>query len=637
MYLSELLIVNYKSCQNFRIILNKEKTNILIGVNDCGKSTILKAIGLLLDQKPKFNYSSNEKRKDDISNTRLEKSVFNKFFIERDIPVISYSENECVVAGKFFLEEFDFEKIKNEDCSSHLAWVLENADGNDLWLARVFDGKQLTHYDFILTPDNIEEPKKIYKESSSVLNKIKTSLSITNAEIENENRIGRFKNIELIRVIYKRFEKKLYWVDYKVDKGFFPDYRYLDWNISLEQLAQFTNDLIKNKIEAQINLAIDYATKQAEEAQSILNKELADFTKEFAVDLPSISFVKANILFQVNSVLTDLLINKNNSDGDIHLDSQGDGVKKQLWFALLKWSALNPYESQNSCTKFIWCFDEPETHLYPKAQREFFDIIKGLSHKNVQSIVSTHSTVFIDRADFNSIKKIYLHDGYTSLTECLDIDGVYEALRLKNSDFLFYDKFLVVEGDTEQELIPYLYNLYRGKKLISDHVQIINLGGKGNRKRNQYILKSILTNFKKDIEGSVFYLFDSDAFCDFTEQELKNIDCFFIGKQDIEDSICSTVWCKLINERLGKVVINYSEIEGIKEKIPDARENKKLQANQKFYPSLKAYLATKIGPDDMKKTMPSKGSESGQLIASYINDIELVDPSIRILFDKLSC
>jgi putative ATP-dependent endonuclease of OLD family len=48
MWLQHLLVANYKSLKEIRLTLSKDEPNILIGINDCGKSTLLHAIGLLL-------------------------------------------------------------------------------------------------------------------------------------------------------------------------------------------------------------------------------------------------------------------------------------------------------------------------------------------------------------------------------------------------------------------------------------------------------------------------------------------------------------------------------------------------------------------------------------------------------------
>lgn len=226
-----------------------------------------------------------------------------------------------------------------------------------------------------------------------------------------------------------------------MDKKFWFEYRYLDWNFTLEQFNVFANDVVNQKINNEIESASQFARGEASKAQDIVNKELGLLATSLKSDLHNIKSIQANISFQVNSSITDLLIEKENSDGAVHLDSQGDGVKRQLWFALIKWSALNSIEEGVTDTKFIWCFDEPETHLYPKAQREFFEIIKGVSLTNIQSVISTHSTVFIDRSKLKSINKVDLTGGYTEFSKCSTVDDIYQSLQIKNSDFLFYDRF----------------------------------------------------------------------------------------------------------------------------------------------------------------------------------------------------
>ena len=71
MYLSDLVVINYRSCRKVHIKLEHDYPNVLIGINDCGKSTVLQAMGLLLNPKAKFNFVSEDKKKSDISNTPL--------------------------------------------------------------------------------------------------------------------------------------------------------------------------------------------------------------------------------------------------------------------------------------------------------------------------------------------------------------------------------------------------------------------------------------------------------------------------------------------------------------------------------------------------------------------------------------
>ena len=365
--------------------------------------------------------------------------------------------------------------------------------------------------------------------------------------------------------------------------------------------------------------------------------EFDNFTKQFAVDLPNIQAFKSNLIFTLESKLTDILINKNNTDGDIHLDSQGDGVKRQIWFALIKWSALNSLATEITSKKYIWCFDEPETHLYPKAQRDFFQIIKQITSKNIQTIISTHSTVFIDRADFTRIAKFELENGYTKYSHCSSTSDIYNALQIRNSDFLFYDKFVIVEGDTEETLVPHLFKLHCGETLSSKGIQLINLGGKDKRKQNEQLLKDLLKDFNKDKEN-IIYIFDNDVIYELTAKELAELQYFTVGKQDIEDSIDSYLWVKIVNDKLTAfgVTTTVNEINQIKAKIPSGS---KVNSNQKFYPKLKSYLKQKLtNPDDfylIDDNLPDKGKNSGAMLNSYIDNLVQVDPNFIAVFKML--
>ncbi|MEW5986587.1 MAG: AAA family ATPase, partial [Chloroflexota bacterium] len=276
MYLSELLILNYRSCQKLHVRLESELPNIFIGINDCGKSTILQAVGLLLDGKPKFSYLTDEKKKDDISNTRLEVGEYTELFEQCQIPPVpGYSKKESLVAGRFILEGSDINSKNETNLSNHLLWVVEKTPDSSVWLARVFSEEMRKHTDFILTLDNQDgQPTELYKANNTTLNRHKKELNITDNEIENENKVGRFKNIELVRAIYTKCQLTPCWVEYKSDKGFWPEFRYLDWNITLEQLTQFANDAIKTKVDRQLVTAERFANRQATKAQKILNEEL---------------------------------------------------------------------------------------------------------------------------------------------------------------------------------------------------------------------------------------------------------------------------------------------------------------------------------------------------------------------------
>jgi predicted ATP-dependent endonuclease of OLD family len=615
MILSRIQIINYKSCNNTLLSLEKDIPNILIGINDSGKSSVLNAIGLLLDEKQKFNFLKDDKVKKDLSNTLITEEIFTQTFENFGIPALPYSSTCCYVIGELVLEDNDIE----EDLSTHLQWVLDKEEVNTIWLARVFDNSDNSTNHYILTPQGIEDSREYYKEKATALSKVVKENKIE--KVENENNAGRFSTLELLRSIMNTLKLEPAWAEYKLDKNIFPQYRYLDWNISMDQLNQFTKDTMQQQVKIELQEARNFANEKRKLAQEKINNELDGYADTFLKDVPSIEKLKANIYFDVEPRITDIVINKKNSIGDIHIDSQGEGVKRQIWFSLIKWNALNSINLEHKNKKFIWCFDEPETHLYPTAQREFYNIIKQTSSANVQSIISTHSTIFVDKTLLNSINKIDLIEGITSNSKCSSISDIYSSLKLKNSDFLFYDQFIVVEGDTEEILIPHFYFIANGSTLESDNIRLINLGGKDKIAQNALILDGVLGEFKKT-DSTVYFLLDNDAKYKLTQHEIDKYKPTFVGKQDIEDSIDSGVWETIISENFEENLrVSLEEIEGIKGKIADDKEE---ESKKKFYPSLTNTIRKKLidlGRDDyytIDSALPSKGTESGRLLIDFI-------------------
>ncbi len=315
MWLEQLLIINYKSCNNILLNFAKDDPNILIGINDCGKSSILKAIGLLLSPRPVFNFPSDDKRKSDLSNLRIEPTDLDTILTNLGLPQIAYDKTQSIIVGKLLLEQEDKDADKLSTYSPHLQWIIDNLTTDEIWLMRIFDENKQSIKDYILTKDVLEnsEPIKLYTDTAKNLKDRADKLKLTKQDIENENKSGRFKNIEYVNAIYKKHTLEKEWVEYSIkdEKNIFPEYSYLDWNVSMEQLQQVAKSAISTKINSYTDNAIRFAKRQSQKAQQVVDQELDNFTKQFAVDLPNIQSFKSNIVFSVDSKLTDILINKN--------------------------------------------------------------------------------------------------------------------------------------------------------------------------------------------------------------------------------------------------------------------------------------------------------------------------------------
>lgn len=186
------------------------------------------------------------------------------------------------------------------------------------------------------------------------------------------------------------------------------------------------------------------------------------------------------------------------------VDRQGSGARRTLL-----WTAIKYISENNQVTKggdlltrpHVLLLDEPELCLHPSAVREACKALYGLpASGNWQVMVTTHSPVFIDFSrDNTTIVKVEKHlSGEIQGTTVFRPDRVRlddddkRNLKMLNlcdpyvAEFFFGGKVIIVEGDTEYTAFNYikskkpeLYNdvhiiRARGKATIVSLVKVLN-------------------------------------------------------------------------------------------------------------------------------------------------------------------
>jgi len=625
MYLKKIAIINFKSCRDIVLEFEKDNPSIFIGPNDSGKTIILESIGCLLDNK-KLDFEADGKITSDISNTPIAELEFKTLIKELELPEIEYDPNSIIIIGFFKIEESDSSSHFDENASNHLKWSRESFSHDDIIIFKKYSKDKNAGVAFLCSSDStdISRGKNLWGETKTNLSSLAKGLGIKKEDIENENNSGPFKNIEVLRAIYKKIDTDLFWNEYfdylKDLKLFFPSFRYFDSKISMEDIKGTAKDILDQKILPFKQQLITNARKVSEDASVEANKEMESVSEELFNELDSIKTLKIGVNFNIQENISDVIIEKSLCDGDIKLDSQGDGIKKQIWLSFIKWKSMKSINEGEESKKIIWCFDEPEIHLFPKAQRDLFANIKNISKGVIQSFICTHSTVFIDKFNFDSIRQVSLENSYSVISSCKDVEDVHKSLGVKNSDILFYDKFFVVEGDTDLFLIPYFYKLLFEKSIEEDNVQLISLKGRDNRKNNLNIFNQILKDFRKP-NNFVYYFFDGDS-----ELE-KNDNVCIIGIYDLEDSISNKVWLQLVK--------NYCAIELKEEEIQNIRRGLNADSKNKFY----KLLADKIACDKRNKYnryLPSKGEKLALELSKIIVDNQEIPKEIKDFLNNIN-
>jgi len=135
--------------------------------------------------------------------------------------------------------------------------------------------------------------------------------------------------------------------------------------------------------------------------------------------------------------------------------------------------------------------EEPEAHLHPQLQIRLLNHLKSVAeeNKNVQVIVTTHSTVLASSVELESI--IHLSKSSDPVATPLRTCGLPTAsslfinrwLDVTKSNLLFASGVILVEGIAEQMIIPILASIVlkdqkEGRKNLEDlGISAINLNG----------------------------------------------------------------------------------------------------------------------------------------------------------------
>lgn len=235
-----------------------------------------------------------------------------------------------------------------------------------------------------------------------------------------------------------------------------------------------TNQQYQNFQQKFKELFEDDNSEIKEQFDNIGNKVKIHLEKQF----PDTTKVK----FEVTPpVFDDLLKNFDTTvdDGiETLAEEKGDGMQRALMLAIIQAFADFRKANDDLGKTFLFFIDEAELHLHPTAQRNLKNVLHTLSQSNDQVFINTHSSVFVaDNYVGQTIFKVEKTNGETSFETVPDFDKpyvVFELLGGSPSDLLLPKNFLVVEGQSEFELLSRVI-----KRFYSDRppIQIIKANG----------------------------------------------------------------------------------------------------------------------------------------------------------------
>lgn len=198
-----------------------------------------------------------------------------------------------------------------------------------------------------------------------------------------------------------------------------------------------------------------------------LEKQFPDTTKvKFEVTAPAFDDLLKNFETSID-------------DGvETSAEEKGDGMQRALMLAIIQAYADFRKQNEDIGKSFLFFIDEAELHLHPTAQRNLKNVLHTLSQDIDQVFINTHSSVFVaDNYPNQSIFKVEKTSGETEIEITTDFEKpyvVFELLGGSPSDLLLPKNFLIVEGQSEFELLTRVIKRFYADK---NNIQIIKANG----------------------------------------------------------------------------------------------------------------------------------------------------------------
>lgn len=214
-------------------------------------------------------------------------------------------------------------------------------------------------------------------------------------------------------------------------------------------------------------------------------------------------------------LLPNLAITVKEGGQSIRLEDSGSGTQSMAIFALYA------YLAELEGKVFILGMEEPEQNLHPQAQRE---LMKNLMNMGLQVVFTTHSPTIVDTLEHEQVILCRRTEGAargleSRLTQVrqdffsrcgIDRDAYYRFHRRQNSEFLFADFVVVVEGPADAAVVG---TLLKDANVDSTAlgINIVTLDGVTSIGHMYYLMKEL------DVASA--YLVDKDYFLPYSKSE----------------------------------------------------------------------------------------------------------------------
>ena len=209
------------------------------------------------------------------------------------------------------------------------------------------------------------------------------------------------------------------------------------------------------------------------------------------------------------------------------------GMGTRSWASMLTVKAFielmaTRYEKEVEPFFPILAAEEPEAHLHPNAQKTIYS---QLAESKGQVILSSHSPYLAAMASQSELRGLKRNFEAIRVCQISLKTGTEESRKLQREvihsrgEILFSNALVLCEGETEEQALPLLFNKYFGKEPFVLGVNVVGVGGSGKK----YL--PFLT-FARDFDMPVFIFSDGE---DSTVKQLKKHYDSIFGETDVHN------------------------------------------------------------------------------------------------------
>ncbi|QCX38047.1 DUF2813 domain-containing protein [Aureibaculum algae] len=473
MYISKIHINNFRNFKDKEIVFN-DGVNVIIGHNNAGKTNLIKALSLVIDnEKPKRLYTDDFNK--NVTLAEL-KSAPPKITISvtitkgeeetpDDLVTISNwltkldSSYEALLTYEFFLPE-----KKHEEYIKALSALTDETPTEIEKAWKLIKHEFIRYYGYKIWGGEITNQATADSES---LQKIDFQFLDAIRDVERDMLTGRNT---LLREVFDFF------MDYeiKIDETKTPEIKYSEIKAKKESFSEQADVLIEDLSE-RIRAGKQEILSYAEKTGASFNNAKPTFEGS----------ISENEMYSVLKLIVEY-----ESGIKIPASHNGLGYNNLIFMSLLlakmQVNADVDYLDNNAKVFTTLAIEEPEAHLHPAMQYKFLKFLnENKKEKKVRQIfVTTHSTHITSAVSLDEIICLHSENGETTIgypnrvfPEEKNKKYVQRFLDATKSDMLFAQKILFVEGIAEQLLMSIFAN-YIGKSLEDNHVAVINVGGR---------------------------------------------------------------------------------------------------------------------------------------------------------------